>query len=144
MKIKLYIPRKEKISYDHWCDLSLYRRMVYYMRPVPILKRYSEHSYTMSDKNEEIEKNVSDQTGVERQRKGVNVEDYPKSVSIGQILKDLEFPADKQKIIQHVQKSSIDNASSSMIGNMFLTATCTYTKIKGAYRYETYLADCRR
>ena len=112
--------------------------------PVPTLKRYSEHSYTMSDKNEEIEKNVSDQTGVERQRKGVNVEDYPKSVSIGQILKDLEFPADKQKIIQHVQKSSIDNASSSMIGNIFLTATCTYTKIKGAYRYETYLADCRR
>jgi len=48
---------------------------------------------------------ISDQTVVEGQRKGVNVEDYPKAVSIGQILKDLEFPADKQKINQHVQKS---------------------------------------
>jgi DNA-directed RNA polymerase subunit N (RpoN/RPB10) len=43
--------------------------------PVLTLKRYSEHSYTMSDKNQEIEKNVSDQTGVEGQRTGVNVFD---------------------------------------------------------------------
>ena len=32
----------------------------------------------MSDKNQEFQKNVSEQGGVEGQRKEVNVEDYPK------------------------------------------------------------------
>ena len=48
---------------------------MYTCGPVSTLKRYSAHSYTMSDKNQEIEKNVSDQTGVEAQRTGVNVFD---------------------------------------------------------------------
>jgi hypothetical protein len=54
----------------------------------------------MSDKNQDFQKNVSEQGGVEGQRKEVNVEDYPKAAALGQILKDVDFPADKQKIIQ--------------------------------------------
>ena len=69
----------------------------------------------MSDKNQEIEKNVSEQAGVEGQRKEVNVEDYPKAVSLGQILKDVDFPANKQKIIQHVQRKSGDNTDGKEI-----------------------------
>ena len=77
----------------------------------PFIK-YFEYSYTMSDKNQEIEKNVSEQAGIEGQRKEVNVEDYPKAVALGQLLKDIDFPADKQKVIQHVQQRSEGNADS--------------------------------
>jgi hypothetical protein len=46
---------------------------------------------------------------VEGQRKEVNVEDYPKVAALGQLLKDIDFPADKQKIIQYVQQRSGNN-----------------------------------
>jgi len=69
----------------------------------------------MSDKNQEFQKNVSKQGGVEGQRKEVNVEDYPKAAALGQILKDVDFPADKQKIIQHVQQRSGDNTDSQNV-----------------------------
>ena len=69
----------------------------------------------MSDKNQEIQKNVSEQGGVEGQRKEVNVEDYPKAAALGQILKDVDFPADKQKILQHVQQRSRDNTDSKSV-----------------------------
>jgi hypothetical protein len=79
------------------------------------LKRYFEHISIMSDKNQEFQKNVSEQGGVEGQRKEVNVEDYPKAAALGQILKDVDFPADKQKIIQHVQQRSGDNTESQNV-----------------------------
>src|SRR5215213_4452023 len=69
----------------------------------------------MSDKNQEIEKNVSEQAGVGGQRKEVNVEDYPKAIALGQLLKDIDFPADKQKVIQHVQQRSGNNADGQNI-----------------------------
>jgi Protein of unknown function (DUF2795) len=63
----------------------------------------------MSDKNQEFQRKVSEQGGVEGQRKEVNVEDYPKVAALGQLLKDIDFPADKQKIIQYVQQRSGNN-----------------------------------
>jgi hypothetical protein len=41
---------------------------------------------------------VSGQAGVQGQRNEVNVESYSKVAEIGQILKDMDFPADKNKI----------------------------------------------
>jgi hypothetical protein len=35
---------------------------------------------------------ISEQGGIEGQRKEVNVESYSKTASLGQILKDLDFP----------------------------------------------------
>ncbi|MDQ3727851.1 MAG: DUF2795 domain-containing protein, partial [Thermoproteota archaeon] len=56
---------------------------------------------------------VSEQAGVQGQRKEVNVESYSKVAAIGQILKDMDFPADKNKIIsfarQQQQSSAADN-----------------------------------
>ena len=55
---------------------------------------------------------VSEQAGVQGQRKEVNVESYSKVAAIGQILKDMDFPADKNKIIsfarQQQQSSGAD------------------------------------
>src|SRR3954454_10221338 len=57
----------------------------------------------------EVQKVVSEQAGVEGQRKEVNVESYSKVASLGQILKDLEFPATKDRIVQFVQQKDAND-----------------------------------
>jgi hypothetical protein len=52
------------------------------------------------------EKVIREQAGVEGQRKEVNVESYSQVAQIGQILKDIKFPANKKKIIEHINKQS--------------------------------------
>lgn len=47
---------------------------------------------------------ISEQAGVEGQRKEVNVESYSKVADVGQILKDMEFPANKNKIIERIKQ----------------------------------------
>lgn len=49
---------------------------------------------------------ISEQAGVEGQRKEVNVESYSKVADVGQILKDLKFPANKEKIIEHLKRQT--------------------------------------
>jgi hypothetical protein len=55
---------------------------------------------------------VSEQAAVEGQKKEVNVESYSKVAALGQILKDMDFPADKNKIIAFArqQTSGVDNS----------------------------------
>ena len=55
---------------------------------------------------------VSEQGGVEGQRKEVNVESYSKVAALGQILKDMNFPADKNKIIAYAREQQ----GKSMLG----------------------------
>jgi hypothetical protein len=75
-----------------------------------------ESTTSKSENNEQIPKEddtrgktgqvISEQSGVEGQRKEVNVESYSKVAALGQILKDMEFPADKNKVIEYVRQSS--------------------------------------
>ena len=46
---------------------------------------------------------ISEQNAIEGQRKEVNVEGYSDVAEIGQILKDLEFPAGKDKILDFIR-----------------------------------------
>jgi glycerol dehydrogenase-like iron-containing ADH family enzyme len=48
---------------------------------------------------------VSEQAGVVGERKVVDIKDYPKAAAIGQILKDLDFPADKEKILGYAERA---------------------------------------
>ena len=48
---------------------------------------------------------VSKQARVGGERKAIDVKDYPKAAAIGQILKDLDFPADKKKIVEYAERS---------------------------------------
>lgn len=48
---------------------------------------------------------ISDQNAIEGLRKEVAVESYSLVAEIGQLLKDLEFPADKSKIINYIKSS---------------------------------------
>jgi hypothetical protein len=66
-------------------------------------KRENIEQIPKEEKIGEVKKVVSEQGGVEGQRKEVNVGDYVKAAAVGQLLKDLQFPADKNKIIQFVQ-----------------------------------------
>ena len=54
----------------------------------------------------EVQKVVSEEAGVEGQRKEVNVESYSKVASLGQVLKDLDFPTNKAKIVEFVQRKN--------------------------------------
>ena len=49
---------------------------------------------------------VSEQAGVQGQRKEVNVESYSKVAAVGQMLKDMDFPADKNKLISFARQQS--------------------------------------
>jgi Protein of unknown function (DUF2795) len=56
------------------------------------------------DAQSETGRVVSEQAGVQGQRKEVNVESYSKVAGIGQILKDMDFPADKNKIVSFARQ----------------------------------------
>jgi Protein of unknown function (DUF2795) len=71
-------------------------------------KRGDPQQIPKEDVSGEVEKVISEQGGIEGQRKEVNVESYSKTASLGQILKDLDFPANKDKILQFVQQKNLD------------------------------------
>ena len=56
---------------------------------------------------EETQKVISEQDGIP-ERKAVNIEDYERVAALGQILKDLDFPANKDKIITFVKAYVVD------------------------------------
>jgi hypothetical protein len=60
---------------------------------------------------------VSEQAGVQGQRKEVNVESYSKVAAIGQILKDMDFPADKNRIISFARQQQDSAASNKKIAD---------------------------
>jgi len=74
-------------------------------------KRENIEQIPKEEKMGEVQKAVSEQGGVEGQRKEVNVGDYANAASLGRLLKDLEFPTDKNKIIQYVQLKEPINIS---------------------------------
>jgi len=69
---------------------------------------------------------VSEEGGVEGQRKEVNVESYSKAASLGQILKDLDFPASKDAIIQFVQNK---NPNSDILSSLRLIDDKEYQNV---------------
>jgi hypothetical protein len=47
---------------------------------------------------------VRKESQIRGERKEKTINDFPKSAAVGQILKDLDFPVDKQTIVTYVQK----------------------------------------
>ena len=65
------------------------------------------------DKNEQIPTEYNEeqtlrvvrkQSQIPGERKEKTINDFPKAAAVGQILKDLDFPADKQTIVTFVEK----------------------------------------
>ena len=57
---------------------------------------------------EETQKVISEQDSIPGERKVVNIEDYERVAALGQILKDLDFPTNKDKIIKFVKAYVVD------------------------------------
>jgi hypothetical protein len=84
-------------------------------------KRENIEQIPKEDNLGEVQKAVSEQGGVEGQRKQVNVGDYANAAALGRLLKDLEFPTDKYKIIQYVQLKEPINISKEKKENLINT-----------------------
>ncbi len=76
-----------------------------YISQMSSSKRENREQIPKEDDIGGVQKAVSEQGGVEGQRKVLNVGDYAKTAALGQLLKDLDFPADKNNIIEFVQQS---------------------------------------
>ena len=59
---------------------------------------------------EETQRFAEKQNQVAGERREKDVTDFPRAAAIGQALIGLQFPADKNKIIQHVQQQSQANS----------------------------------
>jgi hypothetical protein len=58
---------------------------------------------------------ISEQNAVEGMRKEVVVKSYSLVADIGQLLKDVDFPAEKNKIIEFVKQRSTNNQNKDEI-----------------------------
>jgi Protein of unknown function (DUF2795) len=58
---------------------------------------------------------ISEQNAVEGMRKEVVVESYSLVADIGQLLKDMDFPAEKNEIIEYVKHNSNNNQNKDKI-----------------------------
>ena len=64
----------------------------------------------MSDQNENT---INNQNNIPGQQKEVNVKDYPYASELANLLKDMEYPADKSKILSFVK--SIGNTDKNIM-----------------------------
>ena len=53
--------------------------------------------------------------GTSKQTDDLNVKDVDRAAEVGQVLKDLQFPADKNQIIQFAQKATQDEGVLSQL-----------------------------
>ncbi|MDQ4074299.1 MAG: DUF2795 domain-containing protein [Thermoproteota archaeon] len=63
----------------------------------------------MSDQNENT---INEQKNIKGQQKEVDVKDYPYATELANMLKDLEYPADKSKILNFIK--SIGNTDENI------------------------------
>ena len=68
-------------------------------------RRENPEQIPSSHSEGQTEAQVSKEARIESERKEVDVKDYPKATAIAQVLKDLEFPADKKQIVDYVERS---------------------------------------
>jgi hypothetical protein len=70
-----------------------------------------QHEQIPTEYNEEQTlRAVRKQSQIPGQRKEKTINDFPKAAAVGHILKDLDFPADKQTIVTFVEKLNTPNS----------------------------------
>jgi hypothetical protein len=68
-------------------------------------RRENPEQIPSSHSQGQTEARVSEQARLEGERKEVDVKDYPKAAALAQVLKDLQFPADKKQIVDYVERA---------------------------------------
>jgi hypothetical protein len=74
-------------------------------------------------------KMINEQNATEGQRKEVNVENYAVVSEIGQLLKDLDFPADKNKILTFVQSQQLSQNKEKILDALNNLQAKSYTNV---------------
>ncbi len=72
-------------------------------------KEIKEDQIPSRQNEDQTQRIAKEQNQVSGERRDKEITDFPRAAALGQALKDLEFPADKNKIIQHLQQQSEDN-----------------------------------
>ena len=72
-------------------------------------KEIKEDQIPSRQNEDQTQRIAREQNQISGERRDKEVTDFPRAAALGQALKDLEFPADKNKIIQHLQQQSEDN-----------------------------------
>ena len=67
-------------------------------------KEYHPEQIPTEYNEEQTLRTVRRQSQIPGERKEKTINDFPKAAAVGQILKDLDFPADKRTIITFVEK----------------------------------------
>lgn len=66
---------------------------------------HPEQTPTEFNKEDTLEA-IKEQGHIPGEKREKTVTDFPKAAAIGQILKDLDFPADKKRIVQFLEQST--------------------------------------
>jgi hypothetical protein len=72
-------------------------------------KEIKEDQIPSRQNEDQTQRMAQEQNQVSGERRDKDVTDFPRAAALGQALKGLEFPAEKNKIIQHLQQQSEDN-----------------------------------
>jgi hypothetical protein len=68
-------------------------------------KRIHPEQVPTEDNEQDTIEALREQAQVAGERRQKTVSDFPKAAAIGQVLKDLQFPADKKRIVRFVEQS---------------------------------------
>jgi hypothetical protein len=68
-------------------------------------RRENPQQIPSSHNEEQARAMENEQASIQGERKEVDVKDYPKAAALAQVLKNLEFPADKKQIIDCVERA---------------------------------------
>jgi hypothetical protein len=68
-------------------------------------RRENPQQIPSSHNEEQARAMENEQARIQGERKEVDVKDYPKAAALAQVLKNLEFPADKKQIIDCVERA---------------------------------------
>lgn len=68
--------------------------------------------------NNDVDSTIRKEEDVTGQRKEVDVNDYPSAIELADILKDIEFPTDKNTVINSVVNSSTDKQVTELLGKI--------------------------
>ena len=72
-------------------------------------KEIKEDQIPSRQNEDHTQRIAEEQNQISGERRDKEVTDLPRAAAIGQALKGLEFPADKNKIIQHLRQQSQNN-----------------------------------
>jgi hypothetical protein len=68
-------------------------------------KKIKDEQIPSSQNEDQTQRMAQEQNQVYGERRDKDVTDFPRAAALGQALKGLEFPAEKNKIIQYLQQS---------------------------------------